>query len=362
MFMVSEKKKAVLKDISADIEKYPVVGIVDMHCLPARQLYQIKEQLKDKAVIRMAKKKVIMLALKQSKKPDIDKLEEKIQNEPAMLFSDANPFELAHTIARSVSKAAAKEGDIAPSDITIPAGPTNLPPGPAIGELQRIKIPSGVEGDKIVVKKDTCVAEEGETFSKDVADVLMKLGIEPMDISLNLVAVWDDGLVFDKDLLFIPAEHYIGQLKSGHSNAFNLSMSIDYITADTVPTLISKAYQQAVSLSLEAGIVTSENIGSLLAKAHGQATALKGMAKDEAPQVPQDESKDSGAEPEDAGKDEKEEKPAEGDIPEEAGEEKGKGKESGEEDKTEDSAEGGEEKDVGEKEESKEDENKEKEE
>lgn len=286
MDMVSEKKKRTLEEVSERIEKNPVVGIVDMHNLPARQLFHIKQQLKGKAVIRMVKKRVIMLALERSKRHGIKGLEGKIQNQPALLFSDANPFELANTIAKSVSKANAKAGDIAPCDIVIPAGPTNLPPGPAIGELQKIKIPAGVEGDKIVVKKDTRVAKEGEEISADTADVLAKLRIEPMEITLNLVAVWDSGTVYDKDILFIPPEHYINQLKSAYSNAFNFALNIDYMTSDTVPMLLSKGHQQAYSLSMEAGILTGETIGPLLSKAKAQASALQGLVKDEVPEEP----------------------------------------------------------------------------
>ncbi len=321
MKMVSERKKKALAEVSESIEKHPVIGIVDMHNLPARQLFHIKQQLKGKAVIRMVKKKVIKLALERSKRHGIKGLEDKIEAQPALLFSDANPFELAHTIAKSVSKASAKAGDIAPMDIIIPAGPTNLPPGPAIGELQKIKIPAGVEGDKIVVKKDTRVVKEGEEISADVADILAKLLIEPMEISLNLVAVWDSGTVFGKDILFIPPEHYVNQLKSAYSNALNFALNIDYMTSETVPMLLSKGHQQAYSLSIEAGIITSETVGPLLSKANLQAAALQGLVKDDVP-----EEKDEPA----AGKtDEKnegagEEKPAEAEKKEEGSGDEGK--------------------------------------
>jgi len=278
--MVSENKKKVLNEVVADIEKYPVIGILDMHMLPAKQLFLIKQKLRGKAVIRMVKKRVIKIAMEQSRKKDIKKLEEKIQKQPALLFSNANPFELAQEIAKSSSKAFAKAGDIAPNDIVVQPGQTNLPPGPAIGELQRVKIPCGVEGDKIVIKKEARIARKGDVITKELAEALGKLGIEPMEISLNLLAVWDGGMVFDKALLTIPPEHYVSQIKSAYSSALNLALSINYVTASTVPLLLAKAHSQAVSLALEAGIATPETAPMLLAKAHSQATALKGMMKE----------------------------------------------------------------------------------
>ncbi len=53
--MVSAKKKETLKSLVQQIEKSPVVGILDMHKLPSKQLHQIKEQLKGRASIRLVK-------------------------------------------------------------------------------------------------------------------------------------------------------------------------------------------------------------------------------------------------------------------------------------------------------------------
>lgn len=291
MIMVSEGKKGILKSLIKEIDDYPVIGIVDMHNLPARQLHHIKEQLKGKAVIRMIKKRVIKLALEQSKKSNVSKLTEYIQNQPAMLFSEDNPFELAQVITKSKSKASAKAGDIAPDKIVIPAGPTNLPPGPAIGELQRAKIQAGVEGDKIVVKKEAVVAKEGDEITAELADLLSKLNIEPMEISLNLIAVWDDGMVFGKEILFIPKEHYVEQLQSGHASALNLAINIGFMTSETLPLLLTKAYREAMALATEAGILTAETVGPVLAKASAEADALKTLVKDVPAEAPKEEGK-----------------------------------------------------------------------
>ncbi len=268
---------------------------------------------------------MIKLALGQSKKSNLSKLAGEIRNQPAMLFSDDNPFELAQVIAASKTKASAKAGDVAPDKIIIPAGPTNLPPGPAIGDLQRAKIQAGVEGDKIVVKKDAVVAKKGEVITPALAELLTKLGVEPMEISLNLLAVWDEGMVFGKDILFIPKEHYVEQLQAGYACAFNLAINTGHITSATVPVLLAKAYREAFALAMKIGDVSKVTIGPLLAKASAQADALKARIKD----VPE------AAEPVQEKTDEKseseEEKPAEKATEdavneEPAAKEKGKGK------------------------------------
>lgn len=287
--MVSENKVKLVKELRAEAEKYPVVGILDMHKLPAKQLHEIREKLRDQARIFMIKKRLLKLAFKDLK---VAELEKYMEGQPALLFSESDPFKLARVIAASKSKTAAKAGDVAPSDIMIRAGPTSLPPGPVIGELQKAGVPASVEGDRIAVKKDTVLVKEGEEINSDVAGVLAKLGIEPMDISLNLLAVWEKGMIYTKEILFIPPEKYENDLKEAFLNAFNLTLNIGYVTPQNIGTLLSKAHNEVLSLAMAADIVTKETLPTLLAKAGAQAEALKGMMKEpEKPAEPVEEAK-----------------------------------------------------------------------
>jgi large subunit ribosomal protein L10 len=273
--MVSQKKVLTVQDVAEQLKKYPVIGILDMYKLPAKQLHEIRNKLRGQAVIRMVKKRLIGLALKESGLKGTEALVEKLQGEPALLMTDMNPFKLARLISESKSEAPAKEGDIAPRDIIVRAGPTPLPPGPVIGELQKAKIPAMIEGDKIHIREDTTLAEEGQTIDGLLAGVMSKLGITPMEVGLNLLTVWEKGTIYEKEILFISRETYLTELVSAHQNAFNLAFNIGYITSENIPLLLARAHQEAHSLALKAGILTGETVKPLLAKAHSQAESLK---------------------------------------------------------------------------------------
>ncbi|HJW97168.1 MAG TPA: 50S ribosomal protein L10 [archaeon] len=277
--MVSEKKKRDAKEVGELVSTHRVVGMLDMHKLPAKQLYEMRKKLKGHAKIRVLKKRVISIVLSGSKLQGVEQLAEKMHGEPGMLFSNENPFRLAVMLNESKSMAFAKPGDTAPHDIEIKAGPTSLPVGPAIGELQRLKIPAGVEGDKIVVRKDTVIVKEGEVIQKPIAEVLAKLGIEPMEIGLNLIAVWEKGIIYLKDILSIPPSKYLEDLAAAHAAAFNLAFNTNYYTKDTVPLFLTKAQRQAISLAENAGIMLPETMPGLFAKAKAQHDVLEGKVK-----------------------------------------------------------------------------------
>jgi large subunit ribosomal protein L10 len=277
--MVSEKKKRELQNTKTQMKEYPVIGIINMHKLPGRQLHEIRNKLRGEAVIRMVKKRIITKALAESDVKGVKQLADYVKGEPALLLSRTDPFKLARKIEKSKSKAQAKPGDISPEDILIKAGPTPLPPGPVIGELQKVKLPAGVQGDKIHIMKDTVIVKEGEEVSADVASIMAKLNIEPMEIGLNVVAAWEAGAVYPNETLFVPIEEYENQVRQASSAAFNLSISINLPTPETVPFLLAKASQEATSLATEAGLITPETIGPVLAKASAQAGALAGKVE-----------------------------------------------------------------------------------
>ena len=279
--MVSERKKKVLAEVREQMKEYPVIGMLDMHKMPGRQLHEIRDKLRGEAVIRMVKKRLITRALEQSDAEGVRGLISHVSGEPALILSSTDPFKLARKIEKSKSKAAAKPGDTAPEDIMIKAGPTSLPPGPVIGELQKVKLPAGVQGDKIHIMKDTVIAREGDEISEDVAGILAKLGIEPMEIGLTMTAAWESGTIYPAGILFTPLEEYEKQVMDAASSAFKLSISINHFTDETVPFLLTKASQEARALATSADIITSDTVGAVLAKASAQADALAGMVKEE---------------------------------------------------------------------------------
>jgi large subunit ribosomal protein L10 len=319
--MVSQKKIRTVKEVGELIRDYRVIGILDMHKLPARQLHQIRGKLKGKATIRMVKKRLINLILQNSKLKNLEDLAKSIQGEPALLLSNENPFKLARIISESKSKAVAKPGDVAPEEIMIKAGPTPLPPGPVIGELQKVKIPAMVQGDKIAVRQDTVVAKKGDVIEKSLAGILAKLGIEPMEIGLNLIAVWESEIIYGSDILFIPAQKYVEDIRAAHSRAYALTLGIEYYTKDNVSYFLSKAHRQATALATKANFLTKETMKPLLAKADAHAKEIRKHVKEpeakaeaEPKEAPAEKAKEKAKEVEK--KPEPEEKP-----------EKGKGKE-----------------------------------
>lgn len=274
---VAYYKKDEINRIKSLIQKYKVIAVADMTNMPSHQLQKLRSNIKDSVLITMSKGRLIKIAFEdlKDKIKGLDKLEPLIRGMPALLLTNDNPFKLSKTLRKSKSSAPAKAGQLAPNDIMVPAGPTPFPPGPIMGELGQIGIKATVVEGKVAVKDDTIVVKEGKPISGQVANILTRLGIEPMEIGINLLAALENGTLFAKDILNIDESVYINNLKLAYKNAFNLAFNIAYTTKQNIKLLLKKAYLDSTALADSRKILTSESIKKELAKANLEAESLK---------------------------------------------------------------------------------------
>jgi len=277
---VAEYKKKIVKDIADLIMKYPIIGAINVENIPAPQMSIMRAKLRGRAELRMTKRRLIKLAIAQvkDKKKGIGDIEKHLLGLPALLFSNENPFKLFALLKKNQSPAPAKPGQTAPFDIIIPAGPTPFAPGPIISEFGAVGIKTGVEGGKVSVKSDSIVAKQGDKIKPKVAELLARLDVKPMKIGLDLVAVYENGIIYGKDVLNIDEEEFAAKLGNCRRWAFNLAIFTAYPTKDTTKHLIGKAFRDARAICVSQGIVADKIIGDLLAKAEMQASGLKQTA------------------------------------------------------------------------------------
>ena len=277
----ASEKKDVVKMIVQQMKEYPIVGIVNMESLPSTQLQFMRRDLRGKVELVMTKISLLSLALDEGAKfkKGIDvSLKQYLKGMPALLFTKDNPFSLFRTLKKSKSPAAAKPGQKAPKDIVVSAGPTPFTPGPVISEFAALGIKAGVEGGKVAVKQDTVVCKEGQEISGPLASMLARLGITPMEVGLDLVAVYENGVVYAKSVLDVDETAFLGSITQAASEAFNLAIEISLPMKDTIELLLQKSFREAKAVALEGNILADAVVEELVEKAEREVLALKSAA------------------------------------------------------------------------------------
>jgi len=280
MTNVQEYKKKIVNDMTNLMKQYKIVGMVNMEDMPAPQLQSMRSELRGKVELFMTKKRFMKIAIEKVKneKKNIEELEKYFEGMPALLFTNESPFKLSKILKKSKTKAPAKPGQIAPSDIVVYKGPTPFAPGPIISELSSAGLKVGVENGKVAVKEDTVVVKKGEKIKPKVAEILARLDIKPMDIGLGLVAAYEDGIIYQKDILDVDEEQYQDNINLAAAQAFNLAFNITYVTKDNISLLIGKAFMDSKALGTSQNIIDEGIIDDLLAKAEVSMQSLKNTA------------------------------------------------------------------------------------
>ncbi|MCJ7450417.1 MAG: 50S ribosomal protein L10 [Candidatus Nanohaloarchaeota archaeon QJJ-9] len=274
MKLSREDKEELVEDLKKSIESHEAVGILDMHSLPAKQLQEIKKELKDDADITMARKSLINLAIEKTGKENIEKLEDNKAIQPAFIFSDSNPFKLYKLIKEKKSSAPASGGEIAPNDVVIEEGPTGINPGPMIGEIQQLGADTEVEEGEIKVTNSAIAVEEGEEITEDIAETLNQLGIEPLEVGLDLKLVHEDGEILDKSVLDVDEEEVREDFEKAIGKAFNLAVNASYVNEETVEPVIQRTIRKTRNLAVNSEIYSKEVIEDILNNAAGSALKI----------------------------------------------------------------------------------------
>jgi large subunit ribosomal protein L10 len=203
------------------------------------------------------------------------------------IFTNQNPFELALKISKFSVPAPAKPGDIAQTEIVVPAGDTGLTPGPILSTFGKLRIKTMVKGGTIHIVKDTVVAKPGDVISPELASLLQKLGITPMELKMKIKGAYIKSLNkwIPAEELVIDINKYKEQIQEAYRNALALGVAIAYPVPDVVKLSLAKAYQDALKVAIEAGWLSKETAPYLLSKAYAQALALVSALGDKAKEL-----------------------------------------------------------------------------
>ncbi|MCH8519495.1 MAG: 50S ribosomal protein L10 [Nanoarchaeota archaeon] len=269
---INARNQDFAKRIRDFAQKYSIIGILDVEGLPAPQFQRIRASIKKDAEVLIVKKNLISIVCQEleTKFPTISELNNYSNGVVGLIFTNANPFTLFKTVQKNKSSAPAKPGSIAPKDVIVPAGPTGFAPGPIIGELGALKIKAGINAGKVEIKEDSVAVKEGNVISPKLAEILTRLGIEPMEVGLNIKAIYEEGTIYDRGVLEVDEGAIIADIANEAARAHFLSIGLEYYTIENITHFISTAGRDSLGLGVGVAYPAAETINLLLSKANSQ--------------------------------------------------------------------------------------------
>jgi len=242
----SEKIERV-KELSNLFKKGSVL-VASVKNIPGSQFQEIVKNLRGKAIVKIPKKSILFRAIDSSGIEEAKKLKEAVGDSFAIIFSDLDSFDLAAELVKNKSPTKAKAGQEALEDIEIPAGPTELVPGPAISELGALGIQIQIEGGKITIKAPKVVAKKGEKISAKASDLMGKLDIKPFTVGFIPLCALDTVSKKLYSEINIDPEETMRQLTNAYRKSLAFAVGVGYASSETIRHLLGKAYSHAKAL------------------------------------------------------------------------------------------------------------------
>ncbi len=245
---VSSNKTETLSELVKLAKNSRTILLASIKSVPLSQYQEIAKKLRGKAVVKVPRKSLVIRTLDSVGHETAERFKTKIENSTALFFSDLDAFDLASELANRRSPAKAKAGQEAPADIEVPAGPTELTPGPAISELGALGIQIQIDKGKIAIKEAKVIAKKGEKISQGAADIMSKLGIKPFTIGFIPLAAVD---VKEKKVYLeirIDTEGTIKEMVSAYAKALPFAVNLGYTSSDTISFVLQKAVRQGMAM------------------------------------------------------------------------------------------------------------------
>lgn len=275
---VREEKLERVRALSRTVLEAPVTALVGVRGVPAAALQTMRRELRKRGhPITVATNSAIghALELASKERPALGTLASQLDDQTAVLAAEGNPFALYQEFLKTRSPTPARGGEVAPADILVPAGTTSFKPGPIVGELQHAGFPAAIEKGKVVLKKDTIIVKQGQTISREVAGLLTRLDIKPLEVGLTVRGIVEGSTFYPSEALAVDLDALRAQLGRAARQGLGLAVEVGYVTPATLTPILTRAHRRAMGLAVAAGYPTKETIEPLFARAMREAASLQ---------------------------------------------------------------------------------------
>lgn len=242
------KKKKEVAELSAKMKEYPTVAVVKLRNLPDSLLQASKKNLREKdgTYVKVTKLTVTKRALENA---GLKAQADKMIDPCALLLTKQSPYELTSFFRKNRKKIAAKAGQISPYEIMVPAGDTDLPPGPALSELKTAGLSVMIKAGKIAINKDSVVAKEGEVITAGKAKALQMLNILPFEVGVEMLFAYDGKYTYGSDLLSIDEGRFSQDVAQAARDAMNAAINANFYSSSSIEQLLTRAVRQGMAIS-----------------------------------------------------------------------------------------------------------------
>ncbi|KAL1217824.1 Large ribosomal subunit protein uL10z [Cardamine amara subsp. amara] len=265
----AEKKIAYDSKLCQLLNEYPQILVVAADNVGSTQLQNIRKGLRGDSVVLMGKntmmKRTVRIHADKTGNQAFLNLLPLLQGNVGLIFTKGDLKEVSEEVAKYKVGAPARVGLVAPIDVVVQPGNTGLDPSQT-SFFQVLNIPTKINKGTVEIITPVELIKKGDKVGSSEAALLAKLGIRPFSYGLVVESVYDNGSVFDPEVLNLTEAELVEKFASGVSMITSLSLAISYPALAAAPHMFINAYKNvlAVALATEYSFPQAENVKEFL--------------------------------------------------------------------------------------------------
>jgi large subunit ribosomal protein LP0 len=134
--------------------------------------------------------------------------------------------------------------------VSIKAGPTGLDPKQT-SFFQTLNIQTKIVKTQIEIVADKKIITEGMKIEATHAALLDKLKIRPFSYKMHVKKVYDDGAIFNPEILDITTADILKKFQSTITNMAAISLGSGYVTKPAVPHIILNSFKNLAAVTFD---------------------------------------------------------------------------------------------------------------
>uniref|UniRef100_A0A8C6CK65 Large ribosomal subunit protein uL10-like insertion domain-containing protein n=1 Tax=Moschus moschiferus TaxID=68415 RepID=A0A8C6CK65_MOSMO len=234
------------------LDDYPKCFTVGADNVGSKQMQQIRMSLRGKAVVLMGKNTMMRKAIRGhlENNPALQKLLPHIWGNVGFVFTKEDLTEIRDMLLANKVPAAARAGAIAPCEVTMPSQNTGLGPEET-SFFQALGITTKISRGTIEILSNVQLIKTRDKVGASEATLLNMLNISPFSFGLVIQQVFDNGSIYNPEVLDITEETLHSHFLEGVRNVASVCLQIGYPTVASVPHSIINGYKWVLALSVE---------------------------------------------------------------------------------------------------------------
>ncbi|MGB9717662.1 MAG: 50S ribosomal protein L10 [Thermoproteota archaeon] len=272
-------KTRIVDEILRLIESSRTIMLVNTFRVKSVTINEARRRLRGRAILRHVKTTLLQKAAEKTGSQALREFLKKHASKGSLMLivSNEDPYELQQELRKYSIRLPLNAGDVVDREIVVQAGNTGLPAGPVISSLNEVGLPTRIETGSIWITRDTVVAKPGDVVTPQLASVLSKLNIRPVEAFIKPYAAIHSGIVYSEEVLSITLEDVAREASRSVENALKISVATFFPTPESIGIMLREASSKAIALSLKAEYYDENTVKILLQTARAAASQLEAM-------------------------------------------------------------------------------------